>query len=36
VKFTEGPDGLRVDTGGKLRGEFSISRWFRGDKTPSK
>ena len=32
TKFTEGPDGLRVDTGGKIRGEFSLSRWFRGDK----
>ena len=36
VKFTEGPDGLRVHTGGKIRGEFSLSRWFRWDKAPSK
>jgi hypothetical protein len=38
MKFTEGPDGLRIDTGGKIRGEFSISRWFRGekDKPPAK
>ena len=35
VKFTEGPDGLRVDTGGKIRGEFSISRWFRSDPKPA-
>lgn len=32
IKITEGPDGTRVDTGGKLRGEFSITRWFRKDK----
>ena len=31
VEVTEGPDGLRIDTGGKIRGEFSISRWFRAD-----
>ena len=33
VEVTEGPDGLRIDTGGKIRGEFSISRWFRGDQS---
>lgn len=33
MKFTQGPDGMRVDTGGKIRGEFSISRWFRKDKS---
>ncbi|MSU46913.1 MAG: hypothetical protein EXS42_07300 [Lacunisphaera sp.] len=32
IKLTEGPDGTRIDSGGKIRGEFSISRWFRGDK----
>ena len=32
IKFTEGPDGLRVDTGGKLRGEFSLRRMFGGGK----
>ena len=32
VKITEGPDGVRIDTGGKLRGEFSITRLFRRDK----
>jgi len=31
-KITEGPDGTRVDSGGKLRGEFSIRRWFSGRK----
>jgi len=30
IKFTEGPDGLRVDTGGKIRGEFSLRRMFGG------
>lgn len=30
IKFTEGPDGLRVDTGGKIRGEFSLRRLFGG------
>ena len=35
IKFTEGPDGLRIDSGGKIRGEFSISRWFgRGKSDP--
>lgn len=32
VKITEGPDGTRLDSGGKIRGEFSISRWFKRDK----
>lgn len=32
IKITEGPDGTRLDTGGKLRGEFSITRLFRRDK----
>lgn len=32
IKFTEGPDGLRVDTGGKIRGEFSLRRLFGGGK----
>lgn len=32
VKITEGPDGTRFDSGGKIRGEFSLTRWFRGDK----
>ncbi|HVT73014.1 MAG TPA: hypothetical protein VHD61_07745 [Lacunisphaera sp.] len=29
-KITEGPDGTRIDSGGKLRGEFSLRRWFGG------
>ena len=33
LKITEGPDGTRFDSGGKLRGEISISRWFRRDKS---
>jgi hypothetical protein len=32
IKITEGPDGTRLDSGGKLRGEFSVTRWFRRDK----
>lgn len=32
IKIMEGPDGTRVDSGGKLRGEINISRWFRRDK----
>jgi hypothetical protein len=32
IKITEGPDGTRLDSGGKIRGEFSLTRWFRGDK----
>ena len=32
VKITEGPDGTRFDSGGKIRGEFSVSRWFKRDK----
>ena len=32
-KITEGPDGTRIDSGGKIRGEFSIRRWFSGSKT---
>jgi len=32
IKITEGPDGTRLDSGGKLRGEFGITRWFRRDK----
>lgn len=31
IKITEGPDGTRLDSGGKLRGEFGITRWFRRD-----
>lgn len=29
-KVTEGPDGTRIDSGGKIRGEFSLRRWFGG------
>lgn len=29
LKITEGPDGTRIDGGGKLRGEINITRWFR-------
>jgi len=37
LRFTEGPDGLRIDSGGKIRGEFSLRRMFGGgDKTPAK
>ncbi len=36
VKITQGPDGTRVDSGGKIRGDFSLRRWFRGDKRPAK
>jgi len=32
VKVTVGPDGTRLDSGGKIRGEFSLTRWFRRDK----
>jgi hypothetical protein len=32
LKITQGPDGTRIDSGGKIRGEFNISRWFRSDK----
>src|ERR1700712_4602986 len=32
LKVTEGPDGTRFDSGGKLRGEFSITRLFRRNK----
>ncbi len=28
LRFTQGPDGLRIDSGGKIRGEFSLRRWF--------
>jgi hypothetical protein len=28
MKFAEGPDGLRIDSGGKIRGEFSFRRWM--------
>jgi hypothetical protein len=31
LKITQGPDGTRFDSGGKLRGEFSLTRWFSGD-----
>ena len=33
VKVTQGPDGVRVDTGGKIRGEFNLKRWFGKDKS---
>ncbi len=36
VKITEGPDGTRVDTGGKIRGEFNLRRWFGGKKSDEK
>jgi len=29
-KITEGPDGTRIDSGGKVRGEFSLRRMFGG------
>lgn len=29
-KITEGPDGTRIDSGGKIRGEFSLRRMFGG------
>ncbi|MEI7799184.1 MAG: hypothetical protein WCI28_03240 [Opitutaceae bacterium] len=32
VKITQGPDGTRIDSGGKIRGDFSLSRWWRGKK----
>jgi len=32
LKITQGPDGTRIDSGGKIRGEFSITRWFRPNK----
>jgi hypothetical protein len=32
MKFTQGPDGLRVDSGGKVRGEFNLKRLFGGGK----
>ena len=35
-KITEGPDGTRVDSGGKIRGEFSLRRLFGRDKTETK
>ncbi|HTH47718.1 MAG TPA: transporter [Candidatus Limnocylindria bacterium] len=28
VKVADGPDGLRVDSGGKVRAEFSFQRWL--------
>jgi hypothetical protein len=31
-KITEGPDGTRIDSGGKIRGEFSLRRWFGKEK----
>jgi hypothetical protein len=33
IKITEGPDGTRVDSGGKIRGEFNLKRWFGSKKT---
>ncbi|MDB6166453.1 MAG: hypothetical protein JWQ83_1593 [Lacunisphaera sp.] len=33
VKITEGPDGTRIDSGGKIRGEFNLKRWFGRNKT---
>ncbi|MDB6166738.1 MAG: hypothetical protein JWQ83_1878 [Lacunisphaera sp.] len=36
VKITEGPDGTRFDTGGKIRGEFNLKRWFGRDKREQK
>ena len=32
TKITIGPDGTRFDTGGKIRGEFSLKRMFGGGK----
>lgn len=34
-KVTLGPDGTRIDSGGKLRGEFNIRRWFGGKDKPA-
>ena len=31
-KVTQGPDGTRIDSGGKIRGEFSLRRMFGGRK----
>ncbi|MBI2497585.1 MAG: hypothetical protein HYV75_06615 [Opitutae bacterium] len=28
MKFAQGPDGFRLDTSGKIRGEFSLRRWM--------
>lgn len=36
VKITQGPDGTRVDSGGKIRGDFSLSRWLGRDKKSAK
>ena len=35
VKITQGPDGTRIDSGGKIRGEFSIRRWLNARKPES-
>ena len=35
VKITQGPDGTRIDSGGKIRGDFSLSRWWRGKREAS-
>jgi len=35
VKITQGPDGTRIDSGGKIRGDFSLSRWWRGKRAAS-
>jgi len=31
-KITEGPDGTRIDSGGKIRGEFNLRRWLGSEK----
>lgn len=36
VKITQGPDGTRFDSGGKIRGEFNLTRWFRRNKADPK
>ena len=35
MKFAEGPDGLRIDSSGKIRGEFSFRRWMNDRKSGS-
>jgi hypothetical protein len=35
IKITQGPDGTRIDGGGKIRGDFSLSRWWRGKRAAS-
>ena len=31
-KVIHGPDGVRIDSGGKIRGEFNLKRWFGSEK----